>query len=1439
MANLFWLGGTGANAAMAYARMQYVGLIPSDGDGNIRHFFIDSPENFGQAGDQRNNRNVGVNALQTLNPQNPPVIVDLTRALYRTFQDFMNNHPKLAVLYQGIPDYENIAKTVIKDGNYYMPAIASAMAHTELMSPGTGDNRSIICSSSYGGTGAGVGPFIINLLLSQGHTVDVIHLNHWLINRTKPDVERIIQHNEMGNITYIKSLGENLHDLRLPNNLKYYLFQVPGRWRQETPSKKLSNTTQEIANPYPYFIAACIARLLIAAQGINYPEGKFELSINPATMGQNPAFMYAYAYARLRALGNKPLSREFDFIFELMKSQSPHWGLTKIRWEKSAFFQVRDIALGADAATQTQARNQIQTQLFHNQDGDGGENNFDWAGFKVTDMEPPRISESIRLISYPTVFATYFYFLEQLNKGNIEFQEAYLALVACVITKRVYAEFDSYFDSLHYQRATGAMPFSLSDNKTVWGYVAKKGIYVWPRFSQIQDLRRLLREDSTLALALHQMHRANQEQNLWETGCPLNRALTNWAGANAVSEQPRNVWVNWSFFEEIVLNPNTPPSAINEQISDVIAQDGGYRGAISFKFGNNNLSIDAQRHNLFVIKNPVGGFKLLQYTNVLRNGNSKKIHRQDGLDKKLILNYRTVLDFSDVKYEVEILHPCHILANYTFEFSLAEEISNSSLVPWPLRKDYIDCLEPANGWYSDTSVNYPTLAGEFVDMRPHTIKNWGVVEEVDRVNKDEFLVKLYSTLFSQSNTGVRQSKVSYQGYVWPRDFKTKRFLKDWKYYSVMITAAPDPRLLANEIISSTTSSGASSQQEQWFVSQEQGGWEQFNAVNPYTHIGVCKDTPPKAIAMEYIHEHFGYYGAYFPIMPATPMVGNGAQATLGIDLGSSNTCSAVDPGTGNVNQTIQMNPSDLLYPVFANHPWQDIELEFGWVPYFKLPQAGSPDSTTSEIFPTGLCSFETNVWDNVQLFQPDSGGLTFGPDNNPHLPLVHFTIPGDKLKSSVRKQVTVYNLKWESDQKRRLVYWKDFLTTYLLFLGAHLLMGRQFNVVFNQIDIRATMPLKFSNSDVDVQNLNFEDMGTAFKAVLEAAAQDASTLSGLNFLAGNTPSYEAVAPLVTHQQLLRNGGVFVVVDVGGGTTDVAVLQDGACISTSSFMFAGNNPFAKMFPDDYMNAQSDLPTKTDQNSNQMAGSKELHGFLYLISAYTALLTGAAILQTGLKPEEFRKKLKICLSGQAWHLAQWHKDIHGHPNADEYVDRIIIGHLVDIFNNKVLPKLGFTNPDDQESHQLDDQEPHQLENSNILIARNAKDSKMSCSLGAIAPVAIGRPSSPMTFLGLSYGDDEVKWHENQCQVPLSDYNRIKDDGLCPSLLIGEERWKGLCSDPRIWGDANGRGDLFQNNFLIRNYVEYFLEAIIGGYNTAQRSQIKMDLNFINPSPLIMDK
>nr|VFK19788.1 MAG: hypothetical protein BECKLPF1236A_GA0070988_102372 [Candidatus Kentron sp. LPFa]VFK34031.1 MAG: hypothetical protein BECKLPF1236C_GA0070990_102392 [Candidatus Kentron sp. LPFa] len=1023
MANIFWLGGTGTNVAMAFVRMQYLGLIPVDSQ--VRHFFIDSPENFGPATTEpgREDINIGVDALKRLRlSESPePYLTPLTQVSYQTFQQFLANQFQLKPFYDEMPDNKEILATPVKDGNYYMPAIAAAMAHAEFVPPDGKllGNKSIICASSYGGTGAGVAPFLAKHLLNLGHDIKVIYLNHWLINSVQPGVERITRHNEKANIDYMEKLKRNANNNHRSGRLDCFLFYVTETWRQQTPPDRPNNTGMEIANPFPYYVANHILRSIgdnSGGTGQQFKDGTYRLDIDKKGIANNRAFTYAYAYTRLKETCDKELPDDFSFVLDLMETKGgmPHWGLRRLTWDKTAFERLQDIEYSSDGARKQEIRGQIAEE--NQGSGEGKRKHpLDWTGFRASRFDIPDLNEPIRLISYPSLFAAYHHFVDRLETDAAS-QEAYLALIALVATRRVYAEYDPFVDKMAFGSESNAMPFKLVDEKGMTlGYAAEHGVYLWPLYGRIQELRVRLTEasgGSILRRALQQMYerqRADGGRTPWEIDSPLGQALTSWGTTHsAVLNTGRKMSINLTFFDELYFadgRENTVPKRYKPSTLD--SREGGITGQIIFKQEGDEfrLSLSGSEHNLFVLGN-----KLLQYVNVLRLGNDKRMPRSEEARKYLILNYRTLVDLAEVSspsgghYEVEILHPRHIFADYAFEFPQVESsIRTRAIVPWPLRKEYIDCLEPADGWHAGGRVNYPRADNGLVDMRPNRIKNWGYVEEMDPLNKDTFLIPLHSTIplrgVSSDNKavgGVRRSKTTYQGYIWPCDAQSKRFLSSWKFYSIMVTCSPGERLLANEVTDEPTT------REHWFFQHGTDGWQPLQDVpsSRGTFMGTCLGEPPMALAFEFTDaSQDTYYGGYFPLLPAKPLSLGEQKGTLGIDFGTSNTCSAISTGITEM-ETVKMNPSELLYPVFSNQEWERLDgMLFGWVPWFGFESERVRYGGNAEIFPSGLHSLRPGEWAQVDIVLDDDRKLIFRPAGERRIPLEHFTIPGQHLSN--------------------------------------------------------------------------------------------------------------------------------------------------------------------------------------------------------------------------------------------------------------------------------------------------------------------------------------------------------------------------------------------------------------------------------------------------------
>lgn len=129
----FWVGGTDANIAMAYARMQYLEFFPKT---DLVHYFIDTWENLLRKADGGYD-NIGIKEWQRLHPKNLDLQLRSLAANtddqgYDTFGDFRDScDPSLIrLLFEGIEKTgacnnicEPIFSTKVRSGNFYTPRL--------------------------------------------------------------------------------------------------------------------------------------------------------------------------------------------------------------------------------------------------------------------------------------------------------------------------------------------------------------------------------------------------------------------------------------------------------------------------------------------------------------------------------------------------------------------------------------------------------------------------------------------------------------------------------------------------------------------------------------------------------------------------------------------------------------------------------------------------------------------------------------------------------------------------------------------------------------------------------------------------------------------------------------------------------------------------------------------------------------------------------------------------------------------------------------------------------------------------------------------------------------------------------------------------------------------------------------------------------------------
>lgn len=1336
MANerIFWVGGTGANVALAFSRLQRMGFIENAND--ITHYFIDTRDQIKQNG-EAHPKHIALNAFQAFGMKNYRIL-PTTEASYSDFQELLHTKPALKNFFEGKELKEEGKPTDITFGNYYRPAIAAATAHTNEFSnqhelSSITQAKTIICASAYGGTGAGVLPFLVKHLLNNNNEVIVLYLNYWLMDTKKK--ERI-----ESNCSANKLFFENLKKTHsFASKLTYFFFDVPhgtDGWQETTANLFCnSNIFCEHPNPYPYYVAARIATLLKDPDATEHKKGGvYKVELNPNRLGKNNIFIYAYIYSQITK------AEQFKFVRQL--AAKIKWKLAKLHWSKEIYDYLKAYIENG------------------HQNKSGIETNFTlmYEGFEASEQNEKN-SDNHNIISYPSVFPGYHYFQERLNSEQ-SVKNAYLALIALVVTKRVYPEYDKLVEELSYKDEIGVIPIALKDHNKVIGYTTSKPLYVWPHYHHISTLSEMLSTDDNIKAALFKLYSIIKSDNTFSSEPKsLKQLLEKWCTENKSVENnhSRRSGVNVEFLKEYVPSRGTIRS--DYQVNNVTYD----KAADKFNFvtteGEIFDQIKGSDHNLFLIGNNTTGKKILQYTNVLpknRNDNIEKDRRLPIVDHEgkasdsrerstMAINYCTVFTFSK-GITIEVLHPSHIFSNQTFIF----EKDNTPVVPWPIRKDYLECLVRTQLWSEgDFSSPRPSDNQKQINMLQYKINCWhsSSSESLSEYSKEEeneasFTIPIYD----------KPKDITYQGLVWPCDAETKRFASNWTYYSICVTSSPQEKPLGAIINKEKTET------ENWFFSYEDASkdilWGSLNQKDGPLFTGTRKGSPPTGILIE-INSSGECYSAYFPMKPSVKVTlppGN-QTAKLGLDFGTSNTCTSIR--INNASHVIGIDPDALIYSVFNTQSWQytsEKNKNPGWIPYFR-----NTEGFQLGIIPTGLMVIDRTKWDQAKdNFVVDSGGGGFrfyldGQDVEEINALEDASIPGIDMGGNDN---LIKNLKWYPQQTERVFLWKNFLEIYLLFIAAHLYLRRKDNRI-DSFQIHYTFPLKFEKELYMAipGRSTTPSMAKVYGSLLESVARKVSDMSNLALSAG-APISESTAPL-SAIGTLNHKVLFIMVDIGGGTTDVSIIKGGKCLAASSFRFAGNNPvFAGFDPSRSTSAEifNSIKSTTTQ--------PYINNFITTMEAYTALLIGAVIKQHT-RDDAVPTKIQVHLLGQAWHLAQYRENA-GREKGDSSYQQIIENHIKHIFTSSVAPSLELQ-PDDIE---LD-----------IHIPEDVFTAKKRCSEGALqGGGAIKVDESGKTFNGVSYknGAIEFDWWQSSSQA-ITEKKGVQIDPYpsCPALIVSDNK------------------------------------------------------------------
>lgn len=963
---------------------------------------------------------------------------------------------------------------------------------------------------------------------------------------------------------------------------------------------------------------------------------------------------------------------------------------------------------------------------------------------------------------------------------------AYLALVALVALKKVYAHFNNREQRIELIGKVEGI------NKT-YGYAdPTPGRFIQVKGDEYrQELTERLQRENYLQAALHNL---NGEPAITGQDSYLAKVLTQWCQANPLDNQSlmnRGI-PGKQFFIDLRVDEDGQLLGFIENVTHITVL-GDNR--LELKLDNNPariLRFNCETHKLIPLDT-----KIYQYTNV-KLSESRADNKLDE-NSHLVLNYHTVFTLP-ANYQTQIIHPAYLLADKAIEF---QKNCDTPYHPWPLRKkEFKDCF---SAFINQTAHNTPlTIIGnDYLNMGEVSLHNWGRLDELEPENRTLFQVEIWRPFENNNN--------AYHAYIWPLDKHTRKFISQWKYYSIFINCR-DPQFALKTRLNEEA---GLEEIESWHY-QADNEWAsiEFNETKHWVSsfkINSTKDSL-SALFLELTHEGT-IYGACFPLPPPISLDQltwtnqDSPVVSMGLDFGTLGTCVAFMPqdavhadlhhGTPEPEtlKQIQFNPADLCYPVFeANQAWRagsdqtNPDLDYEWIPTFGIKQTGD----ASEIIIPSLLS----LFKNAPNWYPGQGKA-----------FQNYTIPGESVVSDVFN--TAQN-KLKTDPALWNNRTKEYLETLFLLIAAQLFLGYKTGLKrYNQIQLIATVPFLYKNQSIkrDNRDISYQD---AYAQLLNEVCERVGNLSGqmLRF----HPSemlYESQASLPHNP----SSDISIVIDTGSGTTDVAVLNringQHQPVTISSFAFAGRNPFGAKVGG---NATTSYITRqyflTGLNG---AKDAEVDNFIYLMSAYAGLLVAAAYLQfkenQGAEKEIESPSITLYLQGQGWHLAKFHHEVQM-TQADTRDHRSLIKkQICDIFNQcikKNEPRL--------------EAEEFKLTESNIDIRKDSTQAKWACAIGMLKnPAGLLVINNAFgfapTFLGVaSCSSEKIAWYQTASDSFVAGVDDFDIKQISPKLLLNEKAYKEASeaeNAPRM--QAATLNDAMQ---VKRNVLEYLLATIIGG-------------------------
>ncbi|MBS1807714.1 MAG: hypothetical protein JST84_05945 [Acidobacteria bacterium] len=362
-----------------------------------------------------------------------------------------------------------------------------------------------------------------------------------------------------------------------------------------------------------------------------------------------------------------------------------------------------------------------------------------------------------------------------------------------------------------------------------------------------------------------------------------------------------------------------------------------------------------------------------------------------------------------------------------------------------------------------------------------------------------------------------------QKIIWPTEPKYSKALPDSSLALWPPKVSPDWHLYIARGLGARDTSGA------WYLIDEQGrrGTDVRLAEDEYINV-LQEPGPNRPLALS-LHDSSNRERGVLLLSPLEAQTGGGVSASLAMDFGTSNSCLAF--------KTEGTAPQPLLFDLSPKMLWgaaPRVENP-GFVPFKWGARKGYFPTILLSRVSADLSDFSLEHLQIKHLFQGDIPGLHRGMEEN----VFDGTI---STRWSFNR-----NLKWEADAKR---LWRRPLFLGLSLLYAHAELFFRYNARLSEYTF--TFPLAFTTEE----RYGFHKETRKVVQQIHAFCYGADS-TDFTYI-DNVDESTAIARAVAAGS--NKAVVEVFVDIGGGTTDLAIRHDGRFLVLDSIKIAGRSFF---------------------------------------------------------------------------------------------------------------------------------------------------------------------------------------------------------------------------------------------------------------------------------------